>query len=253
MADWTSIPDATFDPDRPVLGSTHLAIVKNFEALVEGAAGAPRITLGAMDPNDATDFQEFLVSGTWTKPTGASIFYVEVIAGGASGPAARNVETQLAGGSGGLSIFNVFRGADVGSTVTVTVGAGGAAVVRTANGISGGNAGGNSSFGSLLVASDFNAGAGSFRGFGVAGAIGQSTIYGGAAGGGVTAVSGGGVTAFAGGTSVVHGNGGAGGFLTGVAGTAFGGGGGAAAGSVGGGGTITSGAGAAGRVRIWSW
>jgi hypothetical protein len=51
----------------------------------------------------------------------------------------------------------------------------------------------------------------------------------------------------------VHGNGGAGGFLTGVAGTAFGGGGGAAAGSVGGGGTITSGAGAAGRVRIWSW
>lgn len=43
MADWTSIPDATFDPDRPVLGSTHLAIVKNFEALAEGATGAPRI------------------------------------------------------------------------------------------------------------------------------------------------------------------------------------------------------------------
>ena len=43
MADWTSIPDATFDPDRPVLGSTHLAIVKNFEALAEGAANAPRI------------------------------------------------------------------------------------------------------------------------------------------------------------------------------------------------------------------
>ena len=43
MADWTSIPDATFDPDRPVLGSTHLAIVKNFEALAEGATGAPRL------------------------------------------------------------------------------------------------------------------------------------------------------------------------------------------------------------------
>jgi hypothetical protein len=48
MADWTSIPDATFDPDRPVLGSTHLAIVKNFEALAEGASGAPRIETAAI-------------------------------------------------------------------------------------------------------------------------------------------------------------------------------------------------------------
>jgi hypothetical protein len=48
MADWTSIPDATFDPDRPVLGSTHLAIVKNFEALAEGAANAPRVKSGAL-------------------------------------------------------------------------------------------------------------------------------------------------------------------------------------------------------------
>lgn len=50
MADWTSIPDATFDPDRPVLGSTHLAIVKNFEALAEGAVGAPKIANAALDP-----------------------------------------------------------------------------------------------------------------------------------------------------------------------------------------------------------
>jgi hypothetical protein len=48
MADWTNIPDATFDPDRPVLGSTHLAIVKNFEALAEGAVNAPRITNSAL-------------------------------------------------------------------------------------------------------------------------------------------------------------------------------------------------------------
>jgi len=51
MADWTNIPDATFDPDRPVLGSTHLAIVKNFEALAEGASGAPRVLTPAI--NDA--------------------------------------------------------------------------------------------------------------------------------------------------------------------------------------------------------
>ena len=52
MADWTSIPDVTFDPDRPVLGSTHLAIVKNFEALAEGAASAPRISASALQTGD---------------------------------------------------------------------------------------------------------------------------------------------------------------------------------------------------------
>jgi hypothetical protein len=51
MADWTSIPDVTFDPDRPVLGSTHLAIVKNFEALAEGAASAPRVQTNALEAN----------------------------------------------------------------------------------------------------------------------------------------------------------------------------------------------------------
>jgi hypothetical protein len=55
MADWTSIPDATFDPDRPVLGSTHLAIVKNFEALAEGASGAPRVQTLAVQDGAVTD------------------------------------------------------------------------------------------------------------------------------------------------------------------------------------------------------
>jgi hypothetical protein len=55
MADWTSIPDATFDPDRPVLGSTHLAIVRNFEALAEGAAGAPRVLTPAINNAAVTD------------------------------------------------------------------------------------------------------------------------------------------------------------------------------------------------------
>jgi hypothetical protein len=52
MADWTNIPDATFDPDRPVLGSTHLAIVKNFTALAEGATGAPRVETAAIASNE---------------------------------------------------------------------------------------------------------------------------------------------------------------------------------------------------------
>jgi hypothetical protein len=62
MADWTSIPDATFDPDRPVLGSTHLAIVKNFEALAEGATGAPKILTPAINNGAVTN--EKLVAPT---------------------------------------------------------------------------------------------------------------------------------------------------------------------------------------------
>lgn len=51
MSDWTNIPDATFDPDKPILGSTHLAIVKNFGAFANGDAGAPRLQNAAI--NDA--------------------------------------------------------------------------------------------------------------------------------------------------------------------------------------------------------
>lgn len=63
MADWTSISDATFDPDRPVLGSTHLAIVKNFEALAEGATNAPRILVDAFSGAVAGDTVLFSALG----------------------------------------------------------------------------------------------------------------------------------------------------------------------------------------------
>ena len=49
MSDWTEIPDETFDTDNPVLGSTHLAIFKNFKALADGAADAPKIQYDAID------------------------------------------------------------------------------------------------------------------------------------------------------------------------------------------------------------
>ena len=56
MADWTQIPDATFDTDRPILGSTHLAIVRNFEAVTEGADNAPRVRGSAIRHNLLAEF-----------------------------------------------------------------------------------------------------------------------------------------------------------------------------------------------------
>ena len=56
MADWTQIPDATFDTDRPILGSTHLAIVRNFEAVTEGADNAPRVRGSAVRHNLLAEF-----------------------------------------------------------------------------------------------------------------------------------------------------------------------------------------------------
>lgn len=49
MSDWTTIPADTFETDRPVLGSTHLAIVENFSAMAEGAPGAPKVLGRALD------------------------------------------------------------------------------------------------------------------------------------------------------------------------------------------------------------
>lgn len=42
MSDYTAIPSSTFETDKPVLGSTHLAMYENLIAVTEGAAGAPK-------------------------------------------------------------------------------------------------------------------------------------------------------------------------------------------------------------------
>lgn len=91
------------------------------------------------------DFQQFDVSGNWTKPEGLSaeaIVFVEVWgAGGGGGLGASG------GGFGGGGSYNykILRAADVTSVVSVSVGAGGIGGTGSTNG-------GNSSFGSYVVA-----------------------------------------------------------------------------------------------------
>ena len=99
----------------------------------------------------AADQQVFTTSGTWTKPSGYganAIAYIQSWGGG--GGAGRSTGANLAGGGGGGGYSErwILLSA-LGSTETVTIGAGGAG--RTGS-MGTGTAGGNTTFGSLVTA-----------------------------------------------------------------------------------------------------
>lgn len=96
--------------------------------------------------------QEFPVSGTWTKPGGGTFAFVECWGGGGSGGARQaSSEGRATGGSGGEYVSGLFPFAYLPSSITVTIGAGGALVAIT-SGAGNGNDGNNTTFGSLLTA-----------------------------------------------------------------------------------------------------
>ena len=220
----------------------------------------------------ASAVNEYSSNDTWNKPTGAVKVFVQLWGGGASG--AKNSGGVGGGGGGGAYTEMWFDAADLGSSESVTVGAGGAA--KTSNG--NGNDGGNSSFGSHVTAyggqngssgGDGGGGGGiTSAGSGATGGDpfpGATSIFGGGTGGsagdGGASVYGGGGGADGnntGGGSVYGGAGGGGGDTNGTGGTStYGGNGGddGAAGTApggGGGGSISadSGAGGAGKVIV---
>lgn len=223
------------------------------------------------------DVQTFNSSGTWTKPSRGTLALIEVWGGGGGGGRGGGYDPYYRGGGGGGGAYNrvIVPLSSLGSTETVTVGAGGAG--RT-GGAGAGGTGGNSSFGSLLTAYGGGGGGGSNNadskgggGGGIWGA-GSSSGTGGAPsldgfGGGVGSTTsgydsifggGGGGSSGAGGRSEY---GGGGGSCSGSGGTSkFGGAGGTngGAGSApggGGGGKINgnAGNGAAGRVKVTVW
>ena len=53
MADWTTIPDASLEPGKPIRSVDGLALRDNPVAIAEGAAGAPRIQTQALAPPTA--------------------------------------------------------------------------------------------------------------------------------------------------------------------------------------------------------
>lgn len=97
--------------------------------------------------------QSFDASGTWTKPTGyaaGSRVLAQCWGGGASGAKTAGTGTTGGGGGGGGAYIELwFTLSALGATETVTIAAGGTAIT-VAN--TSGNAGGNTTFGSLLTA-----------------------------------------------------------------------------------------------------
>lgn len=271
--------DNTSDAAKPVSTATQTALNAKQDTLVSGTNIKTVNSGSLLGPGNLdvlgviSEFQEFLTSGTWTKPAGATWVYVEAVGGGGGGRNNASTSTNGAfGGGGGEGIYKIFRASDVPSSVVITVGAGGAGG-STSN--TDGSSGGDSSFGGLVLAYGGVGGQtnittallskrGSITQFSqnysltlnrMTHAIGGvpcnvdcgGVIYGGGAGGGAGASAGGN---YAGGISEFAGSGGTGNADAGIKagnGVAPGGGGGASQNGGGGG------DGAAGRVRVWAW
>lgn len=108
------------------------------------------------------DIQTFTADGTWTKPAGAKFVDVYLIGGGGGGGAGNiDVSTPFAsgggGGAGGGYSYQRFRADTLTSTVAVTRGAGGTGGTTAGQA---GTAGGNTSFGSYLIATGGGGGGG---------------------------------------------------------------------------------------------
>lgn len=139
------------DADGAALGASALASGRR--SLIEYLSGSFRIlsSAGGAGAGAGPDQDVFTASGTWTKPSGYdddTMVLIELWGGGGGG--GRPSSSQGGGGGGGGYAARLMRIADIPSSVTVTIGAGGTAA--TAAGVDNATAGGDSTFGTLLTA-----------------------------------------------------------------------------------------------------
>lgn len=132
-----------------------------------------------------SNIQTFSSSGTWTKPSGYSRAIIVLIGGGGGGGSGQRgaTTTQRAGGGGGAAgqITKVELAlAALGSTESVTIGAGGtggaAAASDSSNG-SAGSVGGTTQFGSICKALGGQQGQGGAAGLGGSGGLGRNVVF----------------------------------------------------------------------------
>lgn len=115
MTTYTEHADEIFDPNRPILGSTHLEARDNLIAVAEGGLGAPKIaskTIGGKttsgSPLNIASLNAF--SGIWIwgviKPSGSATVTAELSSD--SGSSYATPTTVMTIGAGAKGSFNMF-------------------------------------------------------------------------------------------------------------------------------------------------
>lgn len=133
------------DGQTPMTGNLPMGNNK-ITGLANGTASTDAVNFGQMTGR-LINTQTITATGVYTPTAGTTSVIVELIGGGASGTGTpANSASQLSTGSGGGSgSWGRGRYTSAFSGVTVTIGSGGTGVANS------GTAGGNSSFGALLV------------------------------------------------------------------------------------------------------
>ena len=84
MATWTTIPDSSLEPGKPIRSIDALALRDNPVAIAEGQSGAPRIVDAALDTTATNDGRNWLLNRNALATAGAVGTYVMAIFSGAS-------------------------------------------------------------------------------------------------------------------------------------------------------------------------
>lgn len=140
-------PTETIATSATVAGVNVIAVAPSTSGNVLTSNGTAWVS-STPTSGGAINVQTFTTSGTWTKPSLAAGSRVFIQAWGGGGSGGKQSGTAGAGGGGGGGYIERWVTlSTMGSTETITIGAGGAAISANGNG----NLGGNTTVGSLIT------------------------------------------------------------------------------------------------------